>query len=123
MNATDLAVAVGAAVVGFAVIWGVFGLIRQQRAAPVEMFKAGPKSPVDSRGRVNVAELGRTWHVILGVDAGATADEIEAGYHARLAECDRMRFSSAASTLEKQNAEIRRGQVNEAYEFIRSTRR
>jgi hypothetical protein len=120
MNATDLAVGLGAAVVGFGIIWGVFALIRQQRAPPVEMFNIEPKSSVDSRGRVNLAELGATWHVILGVHAGATSDEIEAAYHARLAECDRIRFSSSESAGEKQNAEVRRAQVNEAYEFIRS---
>jgi hypothetical protein len=122
MNVTDLAVAFGAAVIGFGVIWGVFGLIRQQKAAPLEMFKVEPKSPADSRVRINLAELGQTWHVILGVDAGATAQDIEAGYHARLADCDRIRFSSTASPLEKQEAEVRRAQVNEAYEFIRSIR-
>jgi curved DNA-binding protein CbpA len=84
------------------------------------MLKVEPRPPVDSGARVSLAELGKTWHVILGVDAGATSDEIEAAYHARLAECDRTRFSSAASSLEKQSAETQRGRVNEAYEFIRS---
>lgn len=123
MNATDLAVGFGAAVIGFGIIWGVFGLIRQQKAAPVEMFKDEQKMSSDSRGKVSLAELGRTWHVTLGVDVAATADEIEAAYHARLAECDRIWFSSPENAVEKQNAEIRRVQVNEAYDFIRSVRR
>lgn len=119
MSATDLAVGFSAAVVGFGIIWGVFGLIRQQKAAPLEMFKVEPKTSVGNRGKVSLAELGRTWHVTLGVDAAGTPDEIEAAYHARLAECDRIRFSPAESAVEKQNAEVRRTQVNEAYEFIR----
>jgi hypothetical protein len=120
MRATDLAVALAAAVVGFGVIWGVFGLIRLLRTPPLEMFKVEPGSPVETPGRVSVAELGRTWHIILGVDSGAALEEIEAGYRAGLAECDRIRFSPTESALEKQNAEVRRAQLNEAYEFIRS---
>lgn len=122
MNATDLAVGVGAAVVGFGIIWGVFGLIRQQRAAPVEMFKVEPKSPLQNDARLNVAELGQTWQTILGVDVGASLPEIEVAYHARLAECDRVRFAPVASALERQIAEMRRAHINEAHEFIRSIR-
>jgi hypothetical protein len=122
MNPTDLAIAAVAAVVGFGVIWGIFGLIKQQRAAPLDMFKVEPRSSVEGRGQLSLVELGRTWHVVLGVSAEATAEEIESGYHARLAECDRIRFSATASAVEKQDAETRRARVNEAYEFIRQAR-
>jgi hypothetical protein len=122
VSATDLAIGIAAAVVGFGIIWGLFGLIRQQRAAPVEMVKSEPSPPVVSRDRISLAELGRTWHVILGVSAEATAAEIEAGYHARLAECDQIRFSATASDAGKHSAETRRAHVNEAYEFIRQVR-
>lgn len=76
-----------------------------------------------SGGELSVSELGSTWHVILGVPAEATSAEIDAGYHARLAECDRIRFSPNATALDRQNAEARRAQVNEAFEFIRPIRR
>lgn len=122
MNPTDLAVAAVAGVVGFGIIWGIFSLIRQQRAAPVDMLKVEPKSSVEGRDKLSLVELGRTWHVILGISAEATAEEIESGYQARLAECDRIRFSATAGALEKQNAETRRAQINEAYEFIRQVR-
>jgi len=122
MNVPELAVAIGAAVVGFGVIWGLFGLIRQQRAAPVEMFKVASKPSGESPSKLSVSELGKTWHVVLGVDPGATSDEIEVAYHARLAAYDRTRFSSTASPSEKQDAESRRAQISEAYEFIRSIR-
>jgi hypothetical protein len=122
MNPTDLAIAAVAGVVGFGIIWGIFGLIKQQRAAPVDMFKVEPKSSVEDRDKLSLVELGRTWHAILGVSAEATSEEIESGYHARLAECDRIRFSATGSSLEKQDAETRRARVNEAYEFIRQVK-
>lgn len=114
MNPADLGVAVVAGVVGFGIIWGIFALIRQQKAPPIELFKTEPRPSAESGGKLSLEELGRTWHIILGVPAQARPDEIEAGYHARLAECDRIR--------EKQDAETRRAQVNEAYEFIRQAR-
>jgi hypothetical protein len=122
MNITDLGVAVVAGVVGFGVIWGLFSLIRQQRAAPVEMLEPEPKAPAESRARLSLAELGSSWHVILGVSAQASPDEIEAGYHARLAECDRIRFAANESAAARQDAETRRAQVCDAYEFIRQAR-
>lgn len=122
MNPTDLAIAVAAGVVGFGIIWGIFALMRVQRAPPIELFKTESRSPVESGGKLSLTELGRTWHIILGVPAEAKSDEIEAGYHARLAECDRIRFSATERTLEKQNAETRRAHINEAYEFIRQVR-
>jgi hypothetical protein len=122
MNPADLGVAVVAGVVGFGIIWGIFALIRSQKAPPIELFKTESRPSVESGSKLSLTELGRTWHIILGVLAEAKSEEIEAGYHARLAECDRIRSSATASTVEKQNAETRRVQVNEAYEFIRQVR-
>jgi DnaJ-class molecular chaperone len=76
---------------------------------------------IESR-RISVAELGNTWHVILGVPAEATAVEIEAAYHARLAEYDRIRFAPDETALSKQTAEAARARLTEAYEFIRQAR-
>jgi hypothetical protein len=122
MSPTDLAVGVGAGVVGFGIIWGLFNLVRQQRAPPLEMFKAESRAPDAGRSRLSVADLGRQWQRILGVSAQATLAEIEAGYQARLADCERIRFSPTASASEKQAAESRRADVTEAYEFIRHTK-
>lgn len=123
MNITDLAVAGGAGIVGFALIWGLFSLIRQQKAPPLDLFKNESGSSSEGRSRLSIAELGGGWHTILGVSPEATLPEIEAAYHARLAECDRIRFSSSGSVQEKQNAETRRAQIGDAYEFIRGAKR
>lgn len=125
MNATDLLVAGGAGLLGFGIIWGLFALVRQQKAPPLEIFKtqAGPDSPARGAAKLNLAELGQRWHQILGVTPAATPAEIEAGYRARLAECDRVRMSPDAGAPAKQGAEERRAQVNDAYEFIRQVRR
>jgi hypothetical protein len=62
------------------------------------------------------------WPTILQVDKSATAAEIEKAYHALLAECDRIRFSTWYSAQERQEAETRRAKVCAAYEFIRPRR-
>lgn len=123
MSVTDLAVAAGAGVVGFAIIWGLFSLVRQQRAPPVEMFKTDSVSSIERDGKLSLAQLGRTWHTVLGVPAEATLTDIESAYRARLAECDGVRFSPNAAERDKQDADTRRAQVTDAYEFIRGAKR
>jgi hypothetical protein len=120
MNGSDLAIGLGAGLAGFGVVWWLFNMVRQQKRPPVEMHSVSSRSEAT---QLSVAELGRTWHVILGVPAEATSAEIEAGYHARLAECDRIRFSPNEPALARQNAEAMRAQVSEAFEFIRPIRR
>jgi hypothetical protein len=122
MSASDLAVAVGAGVIGFGIIWGLFNLVRQQKAPPVELLKSDSESRSEGDGKLSLAQLGRSWHTVLGVSEAASTSEIESAYHARLAECDGISFSSDAGTAEKQDAEVRRVQVSDAYEFIRSVK-
>lgn len=123
MSVIDLVIAVGAGIVGFGIIWGLFSLVRAQKAPPVEIYTSDPRPTTESRARLSVEELGRSWQTILGVPLEAGLPEIEAAYHARLAECDRVRFSSGASAAEKQDAETRRTRVSDAYEFIRRAKR
>jgi hypothetical protein len=120
MNGTEIAIGLAAGVAGFGVVWWIFNIVRQQKSPPVEMHQVTTRS---GARRLSVAELGSTWHVILGVSSEATSAEIEAGYHARLVECDRVRFSPSETTLARENAEATRAQVNEAFEFIRPVRR
>jgi hypothetical protein len=119
MNSTDLLIGLGCGLAGFGAVWWLFSVIRQQRTPPVQMHSIATR--IEPR-RISVAELGSTWHVILGVPAEATSAELEAAYHARLAECDRIRFSPNETSLDKETAEATRAQVNEAYEFIRQVK-
>ena len=116
MSVSDLLIGLGCGLAGFGVVWWLFSVVRQQKTPPMPM---GPVAARIEPRRISVAELGSTWHVILGVPAESTAVEIEAAYHARLAECDRIRFSPDETALSKQSAEAARARVSEAYEFIR----
>lgn len=55
---------------------------------------------------LSLDEIGRSWHLILGVPADASGAQIEAAYRARLAGGD----------------EKERSRVTQAYEFIRPSR-
>jgi hypothetical protein len=68
---------------------------------------------------LSLAEISSRWSVILRVSESASAQEIEAAYHAGIAECDRIRFSPAESAAAKADAETRRAQITQAFEFIR----
>ncbi len=52
----------------------------------------------------------------------ASGAVIEQAYHAKLAECDRVRFDANASPASRRQAEQTRSRVNQAYEFIRPSR-
>ena len=119
MGGSDLLIGLGCGLAGFGVVWWLFSVVRQQKTPPMPMGSSAAR--IEPR-RISVAELGSTWHVILGVPAEATSSEIEAAYHARLAECDRIRFSPDETALSKQTAEAARAAVSEAYEFIRQVR-
>jgi hypothetical protein len=67
-------------------------------------------------------EMGRAWSSILGIPTDASGAQIEAAYHAKLAECDRVRFDTDASAASRRQAEQQRARVNQAYEFIRPAR-
>lgn len=118
----DWLVALLAAAVGFALVSWLLSLVRQQRAPPVAIQPpAADASP--GRGRLSLAALGDGWPAVLGVTREATAAQIEAAYHARVAECDSVRFTTGADDKEKEEARARRADVEDAYEFIRALRR
>ena len=119
MNTSDLAVGLAAALAGFGVVWWLLTVVRQQKRPALEIQV--PTPPGEAK-RLSVSELGSRWHTILGVSPDAGSAEIEAAYHARLAECDRVRFAANETPLARQTAESTRSRVNEAYEFIRSAR-
>ena len=118
----DWLVALVAAVAGFALVSWLLSLMRQQRAPPVAIqppaAAAGP-----GRGRLSLAALGEGWPAVLGITREATPAQIEAAYHARVAECDAVRFAAGADDKDRQEARARRADVEDAYEFIRATRR
>jgi hypothetical protein len=72
----------------------------------------------DLRAR-SLAEISARWSTILRVPASADAQTIEAAYHAGIAECDAIRFSSTESASTQSAAEARRAQITQAFEFIR----
>jgi len=112
---SDWLVALVAGIVGFALVSWLLSVIRQQRAPPVAI-----QSPAAERARLSLATLGAQWHRLPGVAPAATPAEIESAYHARLAECDRVRFGAETSDAHREEARRRRAQVEDAYEFIRA---
>jgi hypothetical protein len=100
--------------------------------APLDLTRDDPPaaSPIAATGPaagawgshprgLSVAEISAQWASILGVAESASASEVEAAYHARLAECDRTRFAATASDAEKEQAQVARARVTQAYEFVR----
>ena len=124
MNAADLAIGVGAGVAGFAIVWWLISVFRQQKAPPVVIGPAPPAAAPRGTGHdLSVAEPGGAWHLILGVPPQASPAEIEVAYQARMAECDRVRFSADQTEADRQRAETRRRRLNEAFDFARSRSR
>ncbi len=119
MSATEWVVVVGGALVGFGVVSWILTVIEQQKRPPVAMDTHTALMPVPDPSQSSPAGVSDNWHMILGVSAEATAVQIESAYHARIAECDRVRFDSKASTSDRQSAEARRAEVCNAFEFIR----
>ena len=120
MSLTDWTVLIVCGIGGWAIVSWIFGLVRQQKAPPIPMhLPAANEAP---KRKLSVAELSERWHLILDVAPEAEAVEIERAYHERLAECDRVRFSSTASVEEKRAAAERRVEVSRAFEFIRPQR-
>ena len=120
MNLTDWGVVGGFGLLGWAVVSWLIKVVRQQRAPSVVLgHEKKDATPEAMRSLPSLSELGNTWHKILGVSADATTLEIENAYHKCLGECDRIRFSPTEAESDRRNAEQRRLQVNEAFEFIR----
>jgi hypothetical protein len=105
----DWVVIGGGAAIGWGLVSWIISMVRQQRAPPVPM---GAEAP---HGRISLAELGRSWHLILGVREDASLAQVEAAYRERVAECERGTASGAATATT-------RSRLDEALEFVRKLR-
>lgn len=124
MSLLDIGVLAACGVVGWFVVSWVINLVRQQRSPPLVISDSARKAEAatgSSRGP-SVAELAQSWSSILGVREGAGLDEIESAYHERLAECDQVRFAPETTGGARQEAEQRRANIEDAYNFIRTAR-
>ena len=119
MNATELVAVIGSGLVGFGVVSWILTVIQQQKRPPLSMDTRTTPSRLLAAAEPLPGDVHDRCHTILGVSAEASAAEIESAYHARIAECDRVRFDSRASASDKQLAEARRAEVSNAFEFIR----
>lgn len=120
----DWVVLIACALIGWGVVSWLLAVIRPQGKSDKEPSRGPLRLLNTEQLDVSTAatDLETAWPAILQVDRNATAPEIETAYHRLLAECDRVRFSTASSEPERQEAEVRRGQVCAAYEFIRPRR-
>lgn len=125
MSLTDWIVIGGGAAIGWGLVSWIITVVRQQRAPPVPMgVQEGAAPPATApatapaaapQGRISLAELGSTWHVILGVPEDASLLEIEAAYRERVAMRERGAGEGGATLAE-------RSRLDEAFEFIRALR-
>jgi len=125
VSLTDWIVIGGGAAIGWGLVSWIITVVRQQRAPPVPMgVQEGAAPPATApatapaaapQGRISLAELGSTWHVILGVPEDASLLEIEAAYRERVAMRERGAGEGGATLAE-------RSRLDEAFEFIRALR-
>ena len=121
MSLTDWIVIGGGAAIGWGLVSWIITVVRQQREPPVPMgMQEGAAPPATApaaapQGRISLAELGSTWHVILGVPEDASLLEIEAAYRERVAMRERGAGEGGATLAE-------RSRLDEAFEFIRALR-
>lgn len=124
----DWVVLIACGLIGWGVVSWLISVIRppQQPAVkdpePTPLRLMNEQRPGSQAGPAPAADMETAWPTILQVDPNATAAEIEKAYHAILAECDRVRFSTWYSAQERREAEARRATVCAAYEFIRPRR-
>jgi hypothetical protein len=106
----------GGAAIGWGLVSWIIAMVRQQRAPPVPMgpeTRSTPTPAAAPHGRTSLAELGRTWHVILGVRKDASLAQVEAAYRERVAECERGGAAGDATAAA-------RSRLDEALEFVRT---
>ncbi len=139
MSFSDLGILALCALVGWAVVSWIISVVQQQKRPPLDLTGASsaPREPrreplrglpspaafsdngVRDMRALSLSEISARWSSILGIPESSSAQEIEAAYHASLAECDRIRFSPSESESAKSAAEARRAQITQAFEFIR----
>jgi hypothetical protein len=105
----DWVVIGGGAAIGWGLVSWIISMVRQQRAPPVPMGAEAPQ------GRISLAELGRSWHLILGVREDASLAQVEAAYRERVTECERGAAAGDATAAA-------RSRLDEALEFVRKLR-
>jgi hypothetical protein len=106
----------GGAAIGWGLVSWIIAMVRQQRAPPVPMgpeIRSTPTPAAAPHGRISLAELGRTWHLILGVREDASLAQVEAAYRERVAECERGGAAGDATAAA-------RSRLDEALEFVRT---
>ena len=116
MGLIDWIVIGGGAAIGWGLVSWIIAMVRQQRAPPVPMgpeARSAPTPAAAPHGRISLAELGSTWHVILGVREDASLAQVEAAYRERVAECERGAGGATAAA---------RSRLDEALEFVRTLR-
>jgi hypothetical protein len=118
----EIGVLLACALVGwFAVSW-VITIVRQQRQPPLILHGDSQQARPEEVRAPSLRELAETWHTVLRVRSDAGVDEVEAAYHLRIAECDGVRFSEGVGSVERREAERERLRIDEAYNFIRTSR-
>ena len=135
MSGFDWLVVIVMAVVGWLIVSYVLKRLKpsqsgDERPMPAPPERSTPQLPAPASppgtgaqpGLHSLEEIGRSWHAILEVSSDASAAQIESAYHAKLADCDRMRFAADATPEATRLAEERRAQICQAYEFIRPLR-
>ena len=123
-HVTGNLVLIAAALVGWFAVSFVINVVRQQRQPPVILHGESLQG-VPAAARVkgpSLREIAATWHTVLRVRNDASVEEIEAAYHRRIAECDAVRYSNSSASDERQEAERQRFTIDEAYNFIRTSR-
>jgi hypothetical protein len=123
----DWVVLIACGLIGWGVVSWLLSVIRPPQRPSAKDAEQAPLRLVDETRPVAHAappttDMATAWPTVLQVDKNATAADIEKAYHALLAECDRIRFSTWYSAQERQEAEARRTKVCAAYEFIRPRR-
>jgi len=124
----DWVVLIACGLIGWGVVSWLISVLRPPQPPSAKDAEQTPlrlvneTRPAAKAGPPPATDMETAWPTILQVDKNATAAEIEKAYHALLAECDRVRFSTWYSAQERQEADGRRANVCAAYEFIRSRR-
>lgn len=124
----DWVVLIACGLIGWGVVSWLMSVIRPPQQPPAKDPELSPlRLPNETRPEAQTAptpatDIETAWPTILQVDRNAKAAEIEKAYHALLAECDQIRFSTWYSAQERREAEARRATICAAYEFIRPRR-
>lgn len=124
MSIVNIGMLLLGALAGWFAVSLVITLVRQQREPPVILHCESHELPSEDARvkRPSLGEIAATWHAALRIRTDASVDEIEAAYHQRIAECDAVRFSKSAGSYERQEAERQRVMIEEAYNFIRTSK-